>query len=770
MPITPDIKAGASAPAVSAAEPPTSIHSAAAYESELRARYAKHWASSDYTEWAINFLLLQKLASDCTDPATKSQLILRSLAYMYTFSHQCGMEESLHWQGAPLNEGLTSYHRNHISNLSLKSDEALNEFAAREAGHPPHDKTASYLAVSSPRAQRAISRQMTDPGKILGVIAAPNLGLPLPRAAREPGSILALTGHPQDENFHMSLVHSGYAANPERAIESIVASCTALEALRKCCANLHVRSFVEHGLVAQAQMHSLVADSDAPSWKSIASCESARLVGSASQVPNVAPCIEFVGAVTLANIRGLEHIAPTLDALARDPAQRVLLSHVRKRIQTNLARAATHIGSTSAFINDLRLIHEDIATILSAMQPYERRDLDLHMPDAGEIRPVYGTRNSGLNLFHAILNASEEIASCKTMPQVATQANSYYESVFALADSKQYDKLAPMIGSDIPASIASLKSSLNGKKLDVFVGQFHDNISMNLHAYHPQNLQEQVDAILKSGLASDRFTIAVDTTIGRQDAPELRALIASLSSRIESGKINLLVFRSGLKFDLAGMDNSSVALVTTYNNKDGYWTKFNESIASPHAMQGTDFQLHTHIQKHSADAINEYRSAIARQHRGMMRLLPASMITSPETGLAPGAVQVLSNDDPDMVFMDLRPSPELSAVGGHAGDIARSIAQVATRLGMDMISRPSFGHAHTTIAPIDATRHRVTLGLEDAATMQMLSDVFSAANDVGLQAVREGDPQKTRDLFSDSRAVMNAYLKASAPAKASGRR
>lgn len=64
------------------------------------------------------------------------------------------------------------------------------------------------------------------------------------------------------------------------------------------------------------------------------------------------------------------------------------------------------------------------------------------------------------------------------------------------------------------------------------------------------------------------LTLALDSTIDFINSSKSAALFEEFKQEIETGKLNIICYRSGLKFDLFGMDNYCGAPFFMIHNRD----------------------------------------------------------------------------------------------------------------------------------------------------------------------------------------------------------
>ena len=111
----------------------------------------------------------------------------------------------------------------------------------------------------------------------------------------------------------------------------------------------------------------------------------------------------------------------------------------------------------------------------------------------------------------------------------------YYESI-ATVQGPRNNRIFIYDGTS-EGAISEIKTKLpEGQKLDLFVAEFHKNIAgRSGQRYQQEDLKTLVNGLFERDLASDRFTVALDHTIGTTDAEEVRDFFKDNEARIASG-------------------------------------------------------------------------------------------------------------------------------------------------------------------------------------------------------------------------------------------
>ncbi|PTY03040.1 hypothetical protein DB346_07240 [Verrucomicrobia bacterium LW23] len=480
-----------------------------------------------------------------------------------------------------------------------------------------------------------------------------------------------------------------------------------------------------------------------------------------------APYICVLGNVTMSLLEGLQKEIQQLGEPGNDPVLGQTVQLLYNRILSHIANANASKGDMGQFINHMHLANEEIITLVALLSPHRVEDLDLGLPPAGEISPEYAFRNGGMGAFSSILSGVEAQKGSRSLNVVSLEGIYYEEQLTVLEQTASY-RNAGMDGSDVKGSIARIREKLGpDERVDLFVAEFHHNISTTKTSYNAENVLKQVRALLAADppLVSDHLTIAIDTTIAKTDDPAVLALIEGLKQEIADGRVNLVLFRSGQKFDLSGFDHLSGGFMATYN-KAGDYGAFNQGQAEVERPSSVNLQGMLHFQKHAQEALNVYRGHVMYTNSSLLRpgsarySLPPSMVR--DWSLGREALMVAPNTDRSAVFLDIRSPLGVTVadqrginVGGKHDNpmyvhLKRHIETMAEAYGLVVSDRPSFGFPHLNITLVGAEKLRITMGLETDRQLEIFNAMLVTLSEFGKQAmaVTGNNHQAVEQLFS----------------------
>jgi hypothetical protein len=242
------------------------------------------------------------------------------------------------------------------------------------------------------------------------------------------------------------------------------------------------------------------------------------------------------------------------------------------------------------------------------------------------------------------------------------------------------------------------------RKFDIFICDFHHNISLTLDEYHAENLIEQVDMLYRENRVANEFTVAIDCTIDYLRSKDIQLFLEANEQRITSGQLNVVLYRSAQKFDMLGLDNYYGGYTITINNKQSY-NLFNKRISEQDDhVPGLAHQGLTHLVKHASKHQDNYREAIIKNTQRLYDKLDEAGLT----GQDPKQAYISKSDDPIKVFLAFK--------GNSIDYIIKTFIAWAKHQGKPITNRASFGFPTTNFIDIGG-RYRITLGLESTETI-----------------------------------------------------
>jgi hypothetical protein len=469
------------------------------------------------------------------------------------------------------------------------------------------------------------------------------------------------------------------------------------------------------------------------------------------------PMFKTLAGVTMRMLEGFKEI-DLFDKMAQKGLGDLLtyeLNHIQAGVQAALTSVAQ--GDQNAFLGAMNLIQADIANLVALAAPFVEGSFNDVMQEVagysdvlapGGIKPEFMLKNSGMRGLASVISGLENMAGRNGEPlQVAVLENSYYESQINLGHAKGNTTFTVSDTYHV-GSIGEIGQKLgeSGKKLDLFVAEFHHNIGVGVSEYADLDVLGQVKSLIANDLVSDRFTVAIDNTISDPDGAEIRSLLSDpvIARAIEEGKLNVVFYRSAQKFDMAGFDNYNGGITASFNKAEvfgDFMDGMRKTGDEGDKISNFNMQGLTYFQKTARAELSQYRNGIVANTR---KLLDPRTETKPdgfsaETFLTPETMgkrffQVTPNSDAGAVFVDLRsaffdPDDPQSEEGYSA--LFNLVNQYVVLPGKDMPlqGRASFGFAHANVSTIGGDRFRFNPGLESNATIVAYREMFDTIND-----------------------------------------
>ncbi|MHA7056515.1 hypothetical protein ACWGOQ_0004805 [Aquimarina sp. M1] len=336
---------------------------------------------------------------------------------------------------------------------------------------------------------------------------------------------------------------------------------------------------------------------------------------------------------------------------------------------------------------------------------------------------------SAMHATSSALAAAEKEKGTNRLNVLLLEGN-YYEAVGYVEDKAKKDlglvkeaktyKVSVLKGKKLDKVGASLDEAIDGEvkeKFDVFLCDFHHNISTTLQEYKTENLIAHVRKLFEEDKVAPRFTVAIDSTIDFIRSNDIKEFLAAFEGEITSGKLNVVIYRSAQKFDMLGLDNYYGGYSITINNRESY-KEFNERISDlQDNVQGLAHQGLTHLNTHASDHLDDYRRAIIKNNKMFYdKLMDAGLGEE-----AKDHFYIVKNSDPNMVFIH---------VGGAYAD--RMCKRLLSEF-KSVTARSSFGFATTNYSFIPGDRARITVGLDSEETIDQYVDCFELWHKIGKE-------------------------------------
>lgn len=396
------------------------------------------------------------------------------------------------------------------------------------------------------------------------------------------------------------------------------------------------------------------------------------------------PELAILGGAICRLVRGMvtEIGADGWERLNANADTRMIFQQSLHRLMIHMATADSHRRDFSAFTTAIELAHSEIATILAIGMPFQEGDFGMiycglvedMVPGDLQHRVQAGATKSAMNTFAGVL-ASVKEGSGEVVSAYADDV--YFELVCLAGKGKTREALL-----DSPQTFFNL-----------FVGEFHHNINIQSDHDHYQvpALAEQVRELLDAKPESKHVTLAIDATIDFIQSPHAEELVSEFADEIRSGKLNIVFFRSGQKFDMFGMDNHYGSPFWMVNNGGDQWKAFSRLLESPsHKTDPVTMQWFSLAHKYAPRELEAYRNQIFQNARVVAEGVPADLRKG---GKLADRVRISTFEaDTLPTFIDIKILKDPS--GNIYDAMKQRLAERYAQAGAKLHFRASFGFMH----------------------------------------------------------------------------
>lgn len=367
------------------------------------------------------------------------------------------------------------------------------------------------------------------------------------------------------------------------------------------------------------------------------------------------------------------------------------------------------------FFDSIEQIHANLSSLLEIFSPFSFEEFPSIYKDVLPIPPNLklftscGVHAAGMTSLRGIFRAVEKTLG--TFPYVLYGENTYFECI----------NVAEQISSAIPVERATDEDL---KQAGLILAQFNPvlrRIDFEIAEYRVERIAETLHKVL-SVRREKPLTLALDCTIDFINSPRIGHLLSEFQKEIEMGQLNIICYRSGLKFDLFGMDNYCGAPFFMIHNQDPKWAHFDFILNDPGLQTDRlSFNWFCLAYKCAAHQLELYRKQIFDNTRALLRKVPQRLLHSKSHNYRIVPVE----EGADLAFIDLKIFGPFHAVRG--GVLAGgSLYLRCLEEGHPIFYRPSLGLYHPNFSMIfcnNFTTIRLTLGL-DPAQIDILAKTF----------------------------------------------
>lgn len=375
--------------------------------------------------------------------------------------------------------------------------------------------------------------------------------------------------------------------------------------------------------------------------------------------------------------------------------------------QTSCFRIAQTLAEAHLFQHDFRKfsqaidrLHGQMTTLLAIYTPFDPKDFERayatyiqeHFPS--ELTPSYlGIAKAAMNVFAGV-NAA--VFKMQPNPTRIAMDHSYYEESALLGTSCK--------------SLDQVLTDSSVKKVDLYVAEFNHNIDIDpLHSHYAKgSVIQDIQRIFTEKPGTDSLTVAIDSTLDYTRSSDVQLLLKTFKQEIQEGKLNVVIFRSGQKFDMLGLDNYFGSPFYVINNNDEKWKHFKDiKTAKAYQTDPLSIQFFTWLNLTDPSLVDSYKDKIFQNTKDILSLVPSSFL--PQEGKKVFISTVSENVNSSFIEIALTGEDSFEQIQW----IQQLFFEIFTEANKLVYARGSFGFAHPNFTWIDP-KIRINPGIDSS--------------------------------------------------------
>lgn len=388
----------------------------------------------------------------------------------------------------------------------------------------------------------------------------------------------------------------------------------------------------------------------------------------------------------------------------RSAAAQVSFAKIKEQLQM-----LSDKGTFYDVVTPIEQIHADLSSLLEIFSPFTRNDFprafSRHLtciPSTLQPLTQYGLHSSGMTSLTGIFKAVEK--SVGRPLHVLYGENAYFECIIAsehMTQAQSTKNATEQDWEDVDVILAQFNPALKRINFKVVIERIED--------YHVENIADMLHKALKN--RQRPLTLALDATFDYHDSRKVANLLTEFQREIVSGALNIICFRSGLKFDIFGMDNYCGAPFFMIHNQDPKWAPFDLLHTDP-ALQADRLSLNWFCLafQNATPYLEAYRKQIFDNTRSLLERMPKRLLTN--TTLDYRVAKM--DSDAEAAFIDIKVFGPLNWI--RAGlFVGMYLTVKCMESGHPLFYRPSLGFCHPNVAVLfgkNCSTVRLTLGLD----------------------------------------------------------
>lgn len=403
-----------------------------------------------------------------------------------------------------------------------------------------------------------------------------------------------------------------------------------------------------------------------------------------------------------------DHWASISNCPVRSAALDLSITKIREEFEKIAQEEMASFFHTASRMEE---IHAHLSSLLAICNPFVPHDFApiylaclKHIKSPLKALVSCGIHSSAMASFAGILKAAEKTAGHKLL--ILYGENTYFECI---------NTIEQLANQACPTQEATEEQ---WAEVDLIVAQF--NPALKRPAINQQDLNaghyrvEPIAEMLHRALFARKnkpLTVALDCTFDFLESPLVAKLLEEFQEAILAGTLNVVCYRSGLKFDLLGMDNHAGAPFA-FIHQGKQWAFFDALLDDP-ALQIDPLSLQWFClaYQHAAPELDFYRKQIFENTRAILDRVPTTLY-SPDARyrIVPMEKEVYPG------FIDFKISGPFHAVRA-AAVVGGYLFSQCLEQGHPIFNRRSVGFYHPNFSLLfgkHCSTIRLTIGVDPA--------------------------------------------------------
>lgn len=409
--------------------------------------------------------------------------------------------------------------------------------------------------------------------------------------------------------------------------------------------------------------------------------------------------------------------------LNNNKATRELLQTSLYRLKEHLATLELRIEDYPAFSTSIELAYAELATLLEFLEPFQSDDFAYAYSKAlkgipEKLKPLIrpGLGKTAVNLFAGIHAAQMR----KNSSSVKAHSKSFY---FEQAEHMRNVN-----------TLNNVLADTSIKKIDFFCTHSNPNVEVNplFTHYSSENWIASIKKIFLQKPETRHLTVAIDTTIDFINSPKVSALLQTFEKEILEGKLNIICFKSGQKYDMLGMDNYYGAPFFILNNGGEEWKEFNSLLTQKvHRTDSLSHQWFCLAYFYAAKSIDNYFKRLLDNTRAVLGCVPKELTPTKKAATQTYRVNTVHTNTLPL-FVDIKVNGIFHKIRAYR--LVGLFFRKLIKKNIKTYFRASFGFAHPNICVIagnamkGSTTVRINPGLNPEENKRLVSFLKEVAS------------------------------------------